>query len=121
VVDQKGLFRSASLPKVQEFLLHQVMNLVFKLVYRIRYELIEGKTEEKDFTIAYGLYSPIIASTGDDVKEENVRFELMTGPGATLFGEPLWDPANDAVKLMLSFMINTSEDNISDLQREELL
>jgi hypothetical protein len=97
------------------------VNLVFKLVYRIRYELVEGKTEEKDFTIAYGFYTPIIAMTGDDVKEENVRFELMTGPGATLFGEPLWDPANDVVKIMLSFMINTSEDNISDLQREELL
>jgi len=115
VVDQRGLFKGASMPKIVDYLLCHVMNLVFKLVYRIRYEIIEGKPEEKDFTIAYGLFSPIISSGGDDIREESIRFELMTGPGTTLFGEPLWDPQNEQVKLMLSFLINTSEDNISDI------
>jgi len=121
VVDQRGLFKGASMPKIVDYLLCHVMNLVFKLVYRIRYEIVEGKPEEKDFTIAYGLFSPTVSSGGDDIREESVRFELMTGPGTTLFGEPLWDPQNEQVKLMLSFLINTSEDNISDVQREEMM
>lgn len=120
-ITHAGYLEAQSRPKIADFFLHQSMLLVFRLIYRVQYELIEGKTEEKEFTIAYGLHVPRISVNRDDIKEESVRLDLLTGPGTTLFGEPLWDPQNDDIDLKLSFLLNSSEDNISDLEREDMM
>jgi hypothetical protein len=113
--------KSASMPKIVDYPLHQSMNLIYKLIYRVRYELIVGRPEEKDFTIGYAMHLPTVSAHGDDIMEESVGLDLQIGPGATLFGEPLWDPQNAAISMKLTFLMNTSEDNVNDLQREDMI
>lgn len=103
-----------------DYILHPAMNLVFNLSYRVRYELVEGKTEEKDFAIAYGFFAPTVLPGGNDIREESVRIDLMTGPGTSLQGDPLWYPHNEQVNLFISFLINTSEATVTDSHMNQM-